>query len=462
MSSGIKDRIFLDASRAFPPAGGISSEDLQALAPALDAARRSLIEEAESADADRRTTTGCGPMTDCVPGGIAFFELPDRMLEHYHEDSGSSELGRMLKRSHRLREQVDRVAVLGLDGSHLAAKALMHACCEPHFNELNRGERGSRPRVYFHDRSFDNDSVQGLLKLLRAGWPASRLEDRWALMPIGGSAGASLTASALHPLLVALRIACGENPQQLADLVIPIGGGPLSEFADSLRCAERFEIPEGLAPSCSAFSAAGLLPLAILGVNVVRLLEGAVAMNETFRTAPLLENPVLSYAGTSQLWRDRSGERLRVLSVWSEALEAAGQWYDHLLAESLGGWVLGSRARRSFGRSPHASPPEAETPAGLTVDWIVEQCRTDPLEFGQAVTLWERTHLPKATTLPGALATAIAVTQQTRFAGGVPAVAIRLPDTREYALGQLLQLLMLATALEQRMMMRPPAYGKVR
>jgi glucose-6-phosphate isomerase len=447
VSSGIKDRIILDVSRAFPPAGGISSEDLQALAPALDAARGSLVAEAESPGAGR------SPVTNRGPAGIAFLELPDRMLEHYHENSGSSELGRMLNRSHRLREQVDRVAVLGLDGSHLAAQALMHACCDPHFNELSRGDRGSRPRIYFNDRCLDNDSVQGLLKLLRAGRPASRLEDRWALMPIGGSVSASGAAGALHPLLVALRAACGEDPRQLADLVIPIGSGPLSDFADSLGCAERFGIPGGLTPSCSAFSAAGLLPLAILGVNVVRLLEGAVAMNETFRTAPPLENPVLSLAGTSQLWLGRRGERPRVLSIWSEALEAVGQWYDHLLAESFGGFVPGGRARRSFGRRPHTSPLGAEIPAGLTIDWVVGQCRTDPIELGPAVTLWEKTHLPKAATLPGTLATAIAATQQARFAAGEPAVAVRLPDSREYALGQLLQLLMLATALERRMMM---------
>lgn len=455
MSSGIKDKISLDASRAFPPAGGISSEELQALAPALDAARKSLVADAESLAAGPSPSASHNPSANRSSAGVAFFELPDRILEHYHENTHASELGRMLKRAHRLREQVDRVAVPCLDGSHLAARALMHACCEPHFNELNRGDRGSRPRVYFSGRGFDNDAVQGLLKLLRAGWPASRLEDRWALMPIGGSAGASETATALHPLLVALRTACGNDPQRLADLVIPIGGGPLCDFADSLGCMERFAIPDGIAPSCSAFSAAGLLPSAILGMNVVRLLEGAIAMNETFRAAPLPENPVLNFVGACRLWQGSRGERPRVLSIWAEALEAVGQWYDHLLADCLGGFVLTGDARRPISGRMHASPRGAERPVGLTIHWIVEQCRTDPIELSQAVTPWERTHLPKISTLPGTLDTAIATTLQAQYAEGRPAVAIRLPDTREYALGQLLQLLMLATELERRLMKSP-------
>ena len=59
-------------------------------------------------------------------------------------------------------------------------------------------------------------------------------------------------------------------------------------------------------------------------------------MNEHFRNAPPGENAVLDYVGVSHLWEETAGANIRVLSVWSKALEAAGLWYDQLLAESLG------------------------------------------------------------------------------------------------------------------------------
>ena len=53
-----------------------------------------------------------------------------------------------------------------------------------------------------------------------------------------------------------------------------------------------------LTPAISVLSAVGLLPAALMGLDVVKLLEGAVAMNEHFRTAPPQENIVLQFVGS--------------------------------------------------------------------------------------------------------------------------------------------------------------------
>ena len=74
----------------------------------------------------------------------------------------------------------------------------------------------------------------------------------------------------------------------------------------------------------------------MLGLDVVRLLEGAAAMNERFRDAPVGENPVLDYVAVSHRMETLRGAHTRVLSTWGKGLEAAGLWYDQLLAESLG------------------------------------------------------------------------------------------------------------------------------
>ena len=137
--------------------------------------------------------------------------------------------------------------------------------------------------------------------------------------------------------------------------MIPVTGhsGRLHELAQALGCPEQFSVPDGVGGRFSVLSAVGLLPAAILGLNAVRLLEGAAAMNEHFRTAPPGQNVVLDYVGVCHLLESRRDVNIRVCSVWSKALEAIGLWYDQLLAESLGKAGAGSYA--AYGRQ-HARP----------------------------------------------------------------------------------------------------------
>ncbi len=214
----------------------------------------------------------------------------------------------------------------------------MEACCHPYFNELSRGERGSRPRMYFEGNNVDNDASQGLLELLGSGRLAETVEDRWAIVVISKSGGTLETAVAFRQFLAALKQSVGGDAQKLAQLVVPVTGtsGKLFDLAKALGCHEMFRVPDGVGGRFSVLSAVGLLPAAILGLDVVKLLEGAAAMNEHFRTAPPGENAVLDYVGVGHLLEEECGATIRVLNVWAKALEAVGLWYDQLLAESLG------------------------------------------------------------------------------------------------------------------------------
>ena len=144
------DPLRYDPSRAFVPFTAISRTELIALNDRLEAARRALIGELES---------GGG-------GETAFVDLPERMFADYQQTRARSELGRILAVGKRLRDAVDRVVVLDGGGSLLGARALFDAACHPYHNELSRGERGGRPRIYFVGDRLDNDAAQGLLDLL--------------------------------------------------------------------------------------------------------------------------------------------------------------------------------------------------------------------------------------------------------------------------------------------------------
>ena len=258
-------------------------------------------------------------LSDCWPSIAS--------LEH------KSEVGQIQVTADRLAAEVDRVVVLGIGGSFMGARALLEACCHPYYNELPRAGRGNRPRITFEGNNVDNDAMQGLFDVL-----AGETDCGWAINVISKSGGTLETAAAFRILLKKLNEACVSNNTNLASRVVPITGksGKLFDLATSLGCEEIFAVPDGVGGRFSVLSAVGLMPAAIMGLNIVKLLEGAAAMNEHFRSAPVGENAVLDYTGICHLLEEKQGCDVRLLSTWGKRLEAVGLWYDQLLSESLG------------------------------------------------------------------------------------------------------------------------------
>ncbi len=446
------DGCFLDGT-------GISRDDLSSLNDRLGAIRQEV-----AVDDVRLLASPAEIPLDKRPLDAAFFEMPERLLREYRAQRDASELGRILTTAKRLREAVDRVVVLGIGGSYMGARALLEACCEPYYNELTRAQRSSNPRMYFEGNNVDNDASQGLLRLLGNGRPARDVNDRWAIVVISKSGGTLETAAAFRQFLSALRGSCGGSNDEVAKLVVPVTGksGRLFDLCRELGCQEFFEVPDGVGGRFSILSAVGLLPAAILGLDVVRLLEGAAAMNEHFRTAAPQDNLVLRYVGVGHLLETRRGIDIRVLSVWSKALEAVGLWYDQLLAESLGKNEIGAMPLTVVNtRDLHSRAQQHQEGRRdkLMTNLIVDQWRCDPLKVGSSELNQDGLNELADKTLPDIMTAAIAGTNQAYREDGRPTADIRLPAINEHTLGQLFQMLMLATVVEGRLLGINP-YGQ--
>ncbi|GIW95247.1 MAG: glucose-6-phosphate isomerase [Pirellulaceae bacterium] len=395
------------------------------------------------------------------PLDAAFLDMPERLLAEYQQRREQSELGRVLKIARRLQETVDRVVLLGIGGSYMGARALMEACCQPYFNELSRGQRGGKPRLYFEGNNVDNDAMRGLLELLGAGRPARSLDDRWAIIVVSKSGTTLETAVAFRIFLQALETSVGS--ERLADLVVPITGpgSKLAQMCQALGCQDILPVPEGVGGRFSVLSAVGLLPAAVLGINVVALLEGAAAMTEHFRTAPPGANAVLDYVNICHC-AEEQGRTIRVLCVWSKALEAVGLWYDQLLSESLGKQEKGATPITAVNtRDLHSRAQQHQEGRRdkLFTNLIVHEWRTDPLLVGRRPADEDGLNDLAERSLPQIMEAAVWGTNEALQQAGRPTVDIHLPAINEFYLGQLLQMLMLATVVEGRLIGVNP-YGQ--
>ena len=435
---------------------GLTPDELAALAPQLEQARKEVLEVDAAQYASGEIPAEKQPLD------AAFLELPTRLLDEYLADREASELGRILMTAQRLSETVDRVVLLGIGGSYMGARALMEGCCHPYHNELPRAERGGRPRMYFEGNNLDNDSLAGLLDLLSLKSGSSAVDDDWAVVVVSKSGGTLETAVSLRIFLEALR----EQGQgrRLSELVVPITGrsGKLFDLAGAIGCQDLFHVPDGVGGRFSALSAVGLLPAAILGIDVVKLLQSAAAMNDHFRNAPVGENCVLDYVGVCQLLERHRGINLRVLSVWAKSLESVGLWYDQLLAESLGKQERGATPLTVVNtRDLHSRAQQHQegTRDKLMTNVVVDAWRRDALAVNPSDNNQDQLNELAGTTVPQMMKAAIAGTNQAYHDDRRPTADICLPAADEASLGQLLQMLMLATVVEGRLIGINP-YGQ--
>ncbi len=429
----------------FEPSGsyiedyGLSKSEVLALAKELEQIRGAMIES----DLD-----------------AGFYTQPSRLLNQYENDRRGSELGRLFRVATHMHTIVDRIVVFGDGVSSFGARALMEGCCQPYWNELSRGARGSKPRLYFAGDILDNDATQGLLHLLgvNEGRIASSAIDRWGLVVISKCGETLETATALHPFLAALERSCGDDRNKVRELLVPVTGmknGNLRAMATERGCLEVFSMPDDVDESYSVLSAVGLVPAAMLGINVIEILQGAVAMNDHFAMKPAEENIILQFVAVNQLLEKQRGINIRIMSFWNNALESVGRWYEQLSAVSLGESKIGFTPRTT-GHHRDLPSQHSQNFSGnrdkVVHHIVVDGHRFDDLAIGRREGCNDTLKDSAEVSLPKVMRASFESTNEAFSSKGFPTTSLYMPRVDELHLGQLFQMLMIATALECRLL----------
>jgi glucose-6-phosphate isomerase len=324
------------------------------------------------------------------------FGLARQTLEAYDTRRPASRLFAVLTAARRIRETVDRLVIVAGGSIGPATRLLAAACCHPLHDQLPRGERGGRPRLTWLDGRSDNDTLQGLLDVVAppGGPRPDDLLDRWAIMPVDFPPAEPRRVEIEALLIGRLAASAGGDPARVADRVVPIAAGPGdgAALAERLGCPLRFTAEAGLDSPAGVFTAGGLLPASVAGIDVVHLLKGAAAMLRRFAEAPLSENPPL-VDGAIAFEAARSGRAVGRLFLGDE------RW-----VKPLNAWHAAVRP---------APPGAAALVSGLAAGEPRRDRIVEPPPADQAM--------------------------------------IGLPRVDEHAIGQLLQLLMLSVEVERQL-----------
>ncbi|HEX6939350.1 MAG TPA: glucose-6-phosphate isomerase [Longimicrobiales bacterium] len=250
-------------------------------------------------------------------GRLGFFALP------HAED--------VVRRIHAFAAEVQRdfdaVVVLGIGGSALGTTALRDALLPPFWNELDDRARGGRPRLYVLD-NVDPTTIGPLL---------DRLDLSRTLFDVVSKSGTTAETMAQF-LIVRDRLARtlgGDAWRRRLVFTTDPEKGALRELA-AREGIPALPIPANVGGRFSVLSAVGLLPAALLGIDIDALLEGARAMDERCRTPELAANPAGLFATLQYLADVEAGAPIHVMMAYSDRLYGIADWFRQLWAESLG------------------------------------------------------------------------------------------------------------------------------
>lgn len=389
-------------------AESIAAADMQALAPELKRAHQTVVKKSQGGlDAEFACLNLHAGMTDQLP-----------------------QIETMAQTIHGFRD----IAVIGIGGSSLGAKAVHHA-----LNAISPGV--GHPTLHF----LENIDSYHLETVLRRQRPESL-----ALICIGKSGGTMETAAQYMILRAWLEKNLGKDKaRQQQWIVTDPERGWLRDLAKRENIPS-LPVPPQVGGRYSVLTAVGLLPLAATGFDIRTLLAGAAANARRCVTDDVRTNPALEMAGLHYLLDIQKNKRISVMMPYSDPLQLFGDWYCQLWAESLG-----KRMDSRPGKPPAATLPvralgsvdqhsQLQMYLESRLDKVFTFIALDSWEYDQAIPLAEadRKFFPylAGKRVNQVMDAEFEATRQVVTDTGHPNMTLRLPALNAHTLGQLIDL----------------------
>jgi len=369
-------------------------------------------------------------------GELAFFELVDQ----------EATIREILAYVDVVGQDFDTVVVLGIGGSALGTTTLQNALLPAFWNELDDAGRKGFPRLYVLD-NIDPTTFGAFLE---------RIDLRRTLFNVVSKSGT--TAETMAQFLIVrdrLARAFGDDAfkRHLVFTTDP-EAGILRRLARE-EGITAFPIPPRVGGRFSVLSPVGLLPAALVGIDIRALLDGARAMVERCDTPELGANPAGLFATLQHIADTALAAPIHVMMAYTDRLYAAADWFRQLWAESLG------KRRDRTGAEVFRGPTPVKALGATDQHSQVQLYMEGP--FDKTVTFLAvrefPTDLPIPHAYPGVEALAYlgghslaellqaerAATAQALASQGRMNMTIELPGLSAHTLGQLLMMLQIAT-----------------
>ena len=271
--------------------------ELQAILPQVEAAHRTIHEKS-------------GPGNDF----LGWLDLP----VNYDRE----EFDRILKAAQKIRSHSQVLVVIGIGGSYLGARAAIELLHSQLYNNLGDG-----PQIYFAGNSISPTYLNQVIRLCEG--------KDFSINVISKSGTTTEPALAFRIFRdLAIKKYGREGAKERIFCTTDKAKGTLKQLADE-EGYETFVIPDDVGGRYSVLTAVGLLPIAVSGSDIAKLMEGAAKAREDLSVCDLDKNDCYRYAALRNILY-RKGKAIEILVSYEPSFSMMAEWYKQLFGESEG------------------------------------------------------------------------------------------------------------------------------
>ncbi len=223
-----------------------------------------------------------------------------------------------------IKKKFDNFVVLGIGGSALGPTAVFQALCHLRHNELPKSKR-KFPKLYVED-NVDPERMAALLDVIDL--------NKTMFNVVTKSGATSETMSQYLIIMDLLKAKFGDKAKDHMIATTSESKGNLIKIAKA-EGLKTFYIPDGVGGRFSELCPVGLLPAAVVGIDIKAMLAGAAYMDKICKSKDLSKNPALMSALLEYLSM-KKGKNISVMMPYADSLKYMADWYCQLWGESLG------------------------------------------------------------------------------------------------------------------------------
>lgn len=242
------------------------------------------------------------------------------------EDYDKEEFARIKQAAEKIKQDSDVLLVIGIGGSYLGARAAIEFLSHSFYNVLPKSVRKT-PEIYFVGNSISSKYIKDLQDVLEG--------KDFSINIISKSGTTTEPAIAFRVFKEMLISKYGrEEANKRIYATTDKAKGALKNLANE-EGYESFVVPDDVGGRFSVLTAVGLLPIAVSGADIDRLMEGAAAARKQALEAEYEKNPALMYAAVRNILL-RKGKQIEIVANYEPSLHYVSEWWKQLYGESEG------------------------------------------------------------------------------------------------------------------------------
>ena len=236
------------------------------------------------------------------------------------------EFARIKKAAEKICSDSEVLVVIGIGGSYLGARAAIEFLRHGFYNNISKEQRKT-PEIYFAGNSISSSYLQGLIDVVG--------NRDFSVNIISKSGTTTEPAIAFRIFKEMLEKKYGkEEAAKRIYATTDKAKGALKHLSEE-EGYETFVVPDDVGGRFSVLTAVGLLPIAVSGADIDKLMEGAASGREMALNLPYAENDAMQYAAVRNILH-RKGKAVEILANYEPSLHYVSEWWKQLFGESEG------------------------------------------------------------------------------------------------------------------------------